>query len=175
MIVKQPFIRSKFWESVIVFWFNEFLFFLRKSKRGSSLKRILTRIAWYLIWLIINLNECRESGKYYSNYGWCSSKKVMKLFKNWNTTDFFHYISPWKNTYWYVFYFDPFKGYGTKSIKSYPHDVHSNVICTIHCLSNPWIRRRNRVISKIKEQEEVMLRLQEQLENYMHRSFPSLG
>ena len=37
------------------------------------------------------------------------------------------------------------------------------------------IRRRNRVISKIKEQEEVMLRLQEQLENYMHRSFPSLG
>ena len=37
------------------------------------------------------------------------------------------------------------------------------------------IRRRNRVIAKIKEQEEVMFRLQEQLENYMHRSFPSLG
>ena len=37
------------------------------------------------------------------------------------------------------------------------------------------IMRRNRMIQKIKDQEEVMMRLQEQLDNYMHRSFPSLG
>ena len=37
------------------------------------------------------------------------------------------------------------------------------------------IMRRNRMISKIKDQEEIMLKLQEQLDNYMHRSFPSLG
>ena len=37
------------------------------------------------------------------------------------------------------------------------------------------IMRRNRMIQKIKEQQEVMMGLQEQLDNYMHRSFPSLG
>ena len=37
------------------------------------------------------------------------------------------------------------------------------------------IMRRNRLIQKIKDQEDVMLNLQEQLDNYMHRSFPSLG
>jgi len=37
------------------------------------------------------------------------------------------------------------------------------------------IMRRNKMIQKIKDQETVMLNLQEQLDNYMHRSFPSLG
>ncbi len=37
------------------------------------------------------------------------------------------------------------------------------------------IRRRNRIIQKIKDQQDVMMKLQEQLENYMHKSFPSLG
>ena len=37
------------------------------------------------------------------------------------------------------------------------------------------IMRRNQVIQKIKEQQDLMDSLQDQLENYMHRSFPSLG
>ena len=37
------------------------------------------------------------------------------------------------------------------------------------------IMRRNRMIQKIKDQQGLMMNLQEQLENYMHRSFPSLG
>ena len=37
------------------------------------------------------------------------------------------------------------------------------------------IMRRNRMIQKIKDQQSVMMNLQEQLDNYMHRSFPSLG
>lgn len=37
------------------------------------------------------------------------------------------------------------------------------------------IMKRNRMIAKIKEQQSVMMNLQEQLDTYMHKSFPSLG
>lgn len=37
------------------------------------------------------------------------------------------------------------------------------------------IMKRNRMIAKIKEQQSVMMNLQEQLDSYMHKSFPSLG
>ena len=35
--------------------------------------------------------------------------------------------------------------------------------------------QRNQIVRKIKEQHELLVSLQEQLDTYMYRSFPSLG
>jgi hypothetical protein len=37
------------------------------------------------------------------------------------------------------------------------------------------IVRRNKLVHKIKEQQDVLMNMQEQLDTYMYRSFPSLG
>lgn len=37
------------------------------------------------------------------------------------------------------------------------------------------IMKRNRMVQKIKDQQELLMKLHDQLDSYMHRSFPSLG